>query len=91
MPYTYILQCADGSLYTGWTTDLEKRIIAHNSGNGARYTRGRVPVSLVYWEVQPTRSMAQRREENIKKLERGKKEELIAQFSVKQQLQQKTP
>jgi putative endonuclease len=91
MPYTYILQCADGSLYTGWTTDLEKRIIAHNSGNGARYTRGRVPVSLVYWEVQPTRSMAQRREENIKKLERCKKEELIAQFSVKQQLQQKTP
>jgi putative endonuclease len=90
MPYTYILQCADGSLYTGWTTDLEKRIVAHNSGNGARYTRGRVPVSLVYWEVQPTRSMAQRREENIKRLERRKKDELIAQFSV-EQLQQKTP
>jgi len=73
----YILQCADGTLYTGWTTDLERRLRAHNSGRGARYTRGRRPVSLVYHEEQPTRSTAQRREAAIRRLSRVDKLKLI--------------
>jgi putative endonuclease len=73
----YILQCADGTLYTGWTTDLERRLQAHNSGRGARYTRGRRPVRLVYREEQPTRSVAQRREAAIRRLARADKLKLI--------------
>jgi putative endonuclease len=73
----YILQCADGTLYTGWTTDLERRLHAHNSGRGARYTRGRRPVSLVYHEEQPTRSVAQKREAAIRRLSRVDKLKLI--------------
>jgi putative endonuclease len=73
----YILQCADGTLYTGWTTDLERRFQAHNSGRGARYTRGRRPVRLVYHEEQPTRSAAQRREAAIRRLSRTDKLKLI--------------
>ena len=77
MAVVYILQCADGTLYTGWTTDLERRLRAHNSGRGARYTRGRRPVSLVYHEEQPTRSTAQRREAAIRRLSRVDKLKLI--------------
>jgi putative endonuclease len=73
----YILQCADGTLYTGWTTDLERRLQAHNSGQGARYTCGRRPVHLVYQEEQPTRSAAQRREVAIRHLPRARKLKLI--------------
>jgi putative endonuclease len=73
----YILQCADGTLYTGWTTDLERRLQAHNSGQGARYTRGRRPVCLVYHEEQPTRSAAQRREAVVRRLSRAEKLKLI--------------
>jgi putative endonuclease len=73
----YILQCADGTLYTGWTTDLEQRLRAHNSGQGAKYTRGRRPVRLVYREEQPTRSAAQRREAAIRHLSRAEKLKLI--------------
>jgi putative endonuclease len=73
----YILQCADGTLYTGWTADLERRLRAHNSGQGARYTRGRRPVRLVYQEEQPTRSAAQRREAAIRRLSRAAKLRLI--------------
>jgi len=73
----YILQCADGTLYTGWTTDLERRLQAHNSGRGARYTCGRRPVRLVYREEQPTRSAAQRREAAIRRLARTDKLKLI--------------
>jgi putative endonuclease len=73
----YILQCADGTLYTGWTTDLERRLRAHNSGQGARYTRGRRPVRLVYQEEQLTRSAAQRREVAIRRLSRADKLKLI--------------
>jgi putative endonuclease len=73
----YILQCADGTLYTGWTTDLERRFQAHNSGRGARYTRGRRPVRLVYHEEQPTRSAAQKREAAIRRLSRTDKLKLI--------------
>jgi putative endonuclease len=73
----YILQCADGTLYTGWTTDLEQRLRTHNSGQGAKYTRGRRPVSLVYWEEQPNRSAAQKREAAIRRLSRTDKLKLI--------------
>jgi len=73
----YILQCADGTLYTGWTTDLERRLQAHNSGQGARYTRGRRPVRLVYHEEQPARSAAQKREVAIRRLSRVDKLKLI--------------
>lgn len=73
----YVLQCADGTLYTGWTTNLGQRLWAHNSGQGARYTRGRRPVCLVYWEEQPTRSTAQRREAAIRRLTRASKLKLI--------------
>ena len=74
----YILECADGSLYTGWTNDIENRLSAHNRGMGAKYTRGRGPVKLVYIEYLPDRSSALRREAAIKKLSRDKKHLLIA-------------
>ena len=77
MAVVYILKCADGTLYTGWTTDLERRLRAHNSGQGARYTRGRRPVHLVYREEQPNRRAAQRREAAIRRLSRADKLKLI--------------
>ncbi len=77
MPYTYMLRCSDGSLYTGWTTDVHKRLLTHNKGKGAKYTRARLPVQLVYWEESPTRSEAQMRELSIQKLNRNQKEKLI--------------
>jgi len=77
MAVVYILQCADGTLYTGWTMDLGRRLRAHNSGQGARYTRGRRPVRLVYREEQPTRSAVQRREAAIRRLSRAGKLKLI--------------
>ncbi len=77
MPIVYVLQCADGTLYTGWTTDLERRLRAHNDGQGARYTRGRRPVRLAYQEEQPTRSAAQKREAAIRRLSRASKLKLI--------------
>jgi putative endonuclease len=80
MPYTYIVQCADGTLYTGWTVDLEKRLAAHNGGMGAKYTSRRVPVVLVYWEWQENQSTAQKREARIKRLPRSKKLDLIHEF-----------
>ncbi len=78
MPYTYILECADSTYYTGWTTDLSARLAAHNSGKGARYTRARRPVRLVYAEYQPTVSAACKREAAIKQLKREEKTVLIA-------------
>lgn len=77
MNYTYILQCSDQTFYTGWTTNLAKRIAAHNSKKGARYTRSRTPVTLVYYETFPTRQEAMRREYAIKQLSRQEKEVLI--------------
>lgn len=82
MPYTYMLECADKTLYTGWTTDLDARLAAHNSGAGARYTRARLPVRLVYFEYQPDQSNCQRREAAIKRLPRADKERLIALFNL---------
>lgn len=74
-----MLKCKDGSLYTGWTTDLDKRVACHNAGKGAKYTRARRPVELVYFEQFQTREEAMRRECEIKKLTRKQKEELIKQ------------
>lgn len=76
--YTYILKCADNSLYTGWTNNLEKRLLDHNAGRGAKYTRGRLPVTLIYHETFETKEEAMRREAAIKKLSRPQKERLIA-------------
>ncbi len=77
MNYTYILRCADGSLYTGWTNNLEKRIEQHNSGKGAKYTKGRRPVKLAYYEEFDTKEEAMRREWEIKKMTRKEKETLL--------------
>jgi putative endonuclease len=81
MPYTYIVKCIDGTFYTGWTTNLEARLKAHNEGKGGRYTRSRTPVEMVYWEPKSTRSEAQKRETEIKCLSRKEKRELIEDFT----------
>lgn len=70
---TYMVQCADGTLYTGWTNDLAARLEAHNRGLGAKYTRGRGPVTLVYAEEHPDKPSAQAREYAIKQLPRAEK------------------
>ena len=75
--YTYILRCADGTYYCGWTNNLDRRLKAHNEGKGAKYTRSRRPVALVYYEAFSTKEQAMRREYEIKQLPRKKKEELI--------------
>ena len=75
--YTYILLCKDGTLYTGWTTNLEERMKTHNKGKGAKYTRGRLPVRLVYSESFGNKQDAMRREAKIKKMKRKRKLELI--------------
>lgn len=75
--YVYILSCDDGTLYTGYTTDLNRRLNEHNRGEGAKYTRGRTPVQLVYKEEYESRSRAQKREYEIKQYSRQKKMELI--------------
>lgn len=72
-PCAYILLCADGTLYTGWTNDIEKRLAAHNAGRGAKYTRGRRPVTLLYSEECATKNEAMSREAAIKKLSREEK------------------
>lgn len=77
MNYTYILKCSDGSLYTGWTNDIEKRVEAHNSGKGAKYTRTRLPAELVYYETFDTKQEAMSREWHIKKMTRDEKMKLI--------------
>ena len=77
MNYTYVLKCKDDSLYTGWTNDLKKRITSHNAGKGAKYTKARRPVELVYYEEFQTREEAMKREYAIKQLSRKEKEALI--------------
>ena len=72
--YVYIIECSDGSLYTGWTNNLDKRIKKHQAGIGAKYTRGRLPVVLVYYEELENRSQALMREAQIKKMTRIEKE-----------------
>lgn len=75
--YVYIVRCRDGSFYTGWTTDIEHRLTMHDSGKGAKYTRGRGPVELVHLEEFDTKNDALSRESAIKKMSREKKLELI--------------
>jgi putative endonuclease len=76
--YVYIVRCADGTLYTGWTNNLDERIKTHNDGAGAKYTRSRLPVDLVYQETFDDKRLALKREFEIKKLTRTQKEILIS-------------
>lgn len=74
--YCYILECADGTFYTGWTTDPDRRLEQHNKGTGSRYTRSRLPVKMIYLEPQPDRATAMKRELAIKRLSRDRKMKL---------------
>ncbi|MBQ2902739.1 MAG: GIY-YIG nuclease family protein [Agathobacter sp.] len=82
MNYTYIVRCKDDTLYCGWTNHLEKRMASHNAGTGAKYTRNRYPVELVYYEAFETKEEAMRREYAIKQLSRQEKLALIATWNV---------
>lgn len=82
MNYTYMLQCKDGTLYTGWTNDLQKRLKAHNLGKGAKYTKSRRPVELVYYECYEEKQEAQRREYAIKQMSRQEKLKLIQEKKI---------
>ena len=75
--YVYVLECADGTFYTGYTTDVERRVREHDDGEGAKYTRGRTPVELVYSEAHDSRSAAMSREYELKQLSRAEKERLV--------------
>ena len=77
MNYTYVVKCSDGTFYTGWTNDLTRRMEAHNQGRGAKYTKARRPVTLIYYETFETKEEAMKREYAIKRLSRKEKEELI--------------
>jgi putative endonuclease len=78
--YTYLVECADGTLYCGWTNDIEKRISDHNAGKGAKYTKPRLPVKLVYYETFGTKEEAMKREWQIKQLTRVEKNKLVEGF-----------
>lgn len=82
MNYTYLVRCKDDSLYCGWTNNLEKRLTSHNSGRGAKYTRSRHPVTLVYFETFDTKEEAMSREYAIKQLSRKEKLALIKNFNL---------
>lgn len=79
--YVYVLECSDGTYYTGYTTNVDRRVAEHNDGTGAKYTRGRQPVTLVHVETYETQSAAMQREHAIKQLRREAKESLIASSS----------
>ena len=83
MNYTYMLLCSDGSYYTGWTNDLEKRVRTHQAAKGGKYTRARLPVRLVYYETYEEKREAQSREVFIKKLSHEEKKKLAESFSEK--------
>lgn len=80
MNYTYILECKDGTYYTGWTNNLEKRLKDHNDGKGAKYTKARLPVSLIYYEEYETKEEAMSREYAIKHMTRSEKSKLISEY-----------
>ncbi len=82
MNTVYLLRCADGTLYCGWTTDMDARLKAHNAGTGAKYTRSRRPVTLVYTEVFEDRHEALSREWHIKRMSKAEKEKLAAGSSL---------
>ncbi len=75
--YVYIIRCGDGTFYTGYTTDIERRVAEHNAGTGSKYTRGRTPVELVYREAHRSKSAAMKREYELKQWSRGKKARLV--------------
>ncbi|MEZ0292014.1 MAG: GIY-YIG nuclease family protein [Solirubrobacteraceae bacterium] len=79
----YLLRCADGTLYCGWTTDLERRLAAHNAGRASRYTRSRLPVELAWSQPQPDRGTAMREEVRIKQLSRAEKLALVDRAAVR--------
>ena len=81
--YCYIVECADGTYYTGWAVDPQRRLAVHNKGQGARYTRMRLPVKLVYVEAQPDRTAAMKREIAIKRMARTRKMKLIGEAKSK--------
>lgn len=82
MYYIYVAECVDGTLYTGYTVNLVKRIKAHNDGKGAKYTRGRTPIVLKYYEEFECKNDAMKRESQIKKYNKTKKNELIRNFNI---------
>lgn len=84
MNYTYIVKCRDATLYTGWTTDLDRRVSAHNDGKGAKYTKTRRPVELAYFESFETKQGAMRREWEIKQLSRKDKLKLIKERNTEE-------
>lgn len=85
MNVTYMVRCSDGTLYTGWTNDIEKRLEAHNHGLGAKYTRSRIPVELVYLERFETKQEAMKREAAIKRLSRADKQKLVESYQADKQ------
>lgn len=82
MHYIYIIECSDGSLYTGYTNDLEKRIKTHNDKKGAKYTRGRTPVTLKYFEEFDNKADAMKREVQIKNMRKEKKLRLLNNIKI---------
>ena len=82
MSFVYIVRCSDNTLYTGYTTNLSRRVKEHNKGVGAKYTKGRLPVELVYFEKYDTKSEAMSREYGIKSLSRSKKLELVNELDI---------
>lgn len=84
MNFCYMLRCADGTFYTGWTNDLDGRLLAHNAGKGAKYTRSRLPVELVYRETFATKEEAMSREWHLKQLSRQEKLRLIESAEKKE-------
>ncbi len=82
MNWSYLLRCSDGSLYAGWTNDLEKRLKAHNEGTGAKYTRGRGPVVLVWAQEYPDKSAAMKQEAKLKKMNKAEKEKLAEEYKL---------
>lgn len=82
MHFVYILRCADNSLYTGYTNDLKNRIKIHNSGKGAKYTRARLPVNLVFYRRVDSKSIGLKLEARLKKLNKKQKEDLVQKFAL---------
>ena len=89
MPFVYIVRCSDGTLYTGWAVDVAARVKAHNAGRGAKYTRMRLPVKLVYSEELPTRAEAMQRERQIKRYPRARKLKLCQRGQQIKQIKRK--
>jgi len=87
--YVYILECSDHTYYTGWTHNIDRRLKAHNSGRGAKYTRGRGPVTLCYFESLDSKESALKREYRIKRMTRSEKQALIDAFHNKMEGKEK--